>query len=72
MADMVNHPGHYTWLPGGLEAIDVTEQFNFNRGSALKYIFRAGRKHNEVEDLQKAKWYIDREINRLQKERNLD
>jgi len=68
--DMVNHPPHYTWLPNGLEAIDITEQFNFNLGNALKYVIRAKHKGFEVQDLEKARWYIDREITRLQKERN--
>lgn len=65
--DPVNQPDHYTWLPNGIEAIDITEHFNFNRGNALKYIMRAGRKGNEaneLEDLQKAAWYLSREIRR--------
>ena len=65
MSDMVNHPPHYK--QGGMESIDVIEawKLNFSRGSALKYILRAGYKDNEVEDLQKAVWYIQREIARL-------
>jgi hypothetical protein len=67
-ADKVNHPGHYTWLPNGVEIIDVTEHMNFNRGNAVKYIARAGRKNKttELEDLKKARWYIDREISRME------
>lgn len=68
MSDPVHDPEHYTWLPNGVEAIDITEHFNFNRGNALKYIMRAGRKGNEVtevEDLQKAAWYLNREVRRL-------
>ena len=65
MSDPVNHPAHYTWLPNGLEVIDVTENFNFNRGNAIKYIMRAGQKENEIQDLQKAVWYLNREIERL-------
>ena len=63
--DQVNHPPHYK-MAGG-EAIDITEQFNFNRGNALKYIIRAGKKDpaKEVEDLNKAIWYLDREVKRL-------
>ena len=64
--DPVNHPAHYTWLPRGLEVIDVTENFNFCRGNALKYIMRAGHKSDEVEDLRKAVWYLQREIARLE------
>jgi hypothetical protein len=60
--DAVNHPGHYTWLP--VEAIEITELFNFNLGNALKYILRADHKGRPIEDLQKARWYLDREITR--------
>jgi hypothetical protein len=67
-ADTVNHPGHYTWLPNGVEIIDITEHMNFNRGNAVKYVARAGRKSKatELEDLKKARWYIDREISRME------
>lgn len=66
MTDQVNNPAHYTSYVG-LEIIDLTEQMNFNRGNAVKYIARAGlkNKETEIEDLQKARWYIDREIARL-------
>lgn len=65
--DPVNHPPHYASIFRGLEVIDLTEQMNFNRGNAVKYICRAGHKDpgKEVEDLQKAAWYINREIERL-------
>ena len=51
----------------GIEAQDVIEAFelNFSLGSAIKYILRAGRKDNEIRDLEKARAYIDREIQRL-------
>jgi len=64
--DNVNHPSHYTAYKG-LEVIDLTEQMNFNRGNAVKYICRAGfkDKSKEIEDLAKARWYIEREIARL-------
>lgn len=65
MTDRVNSPPHYTGLPSGVECIDVTEHFNFNRGNAIKYIWRAGRKSNEIEDLEKAIWYLRREVRRL-------
>lgn len=68
MGDPVNHPSHYTQLDG-VECIDVVENFNFNKGNAMKYIWRAGDKGNEIQDLQKAAWYINREIERLQKEK---
>ena len=66
MHDPVNHPQHYTSHPSGVECIQVTEHMNFCRGNAVKYIWRAGEKGNEVEDLKKARWYLDREIARLE------
>ena len=62
MSDHVNSPSHYQWLP--VEAIEITELFNFNMGNALKYIIRADHKGNPLEDLRKAAWYIEREIAR--------
>lgn len=64
--DPVNHPSHYTYYQG-LEIIDLTEQMNFNKGNAVKYIARAGLKNpdTEVEDLEKAVWYLQREIDRI-------
>ena len=64
--DPVNHPAHYTQHPSGVECIQITEHMNFCRGNAVKYIWRAGEKGNEVEDLKKARWYLDREIQRLE------
>jgi len=65
MNDPVNHPKHYTAHPSGVEAIEITEHFNFNKGNAIKYIWRSSDKGKEVEDLRKARWYIDREIARI-------
>lgn len=65
--DFVNHPSHYTQY-SGLEIIDLTEQMNFNRGNAVKYICRAAFKGSEIEDLKKAAWYIQREIDRVSSE----
>jgi len=67
VSDSVHHPHHYTSLPNGIECLDVTEWFNNNRGNAIKYVWRAGVKDpaKEVEDLEKACFYIHREINRL-------
>ncbi|NLW90979.1 MAG: DUF3310 domain-containing protein [Syntrophomonadaceae bacterium] len=66
----VDHPSHYN--TGKIEVIDFIEDqdLNFSRGNALKYLCRAGKKEtsNEVEDLQKAAWYINREIERLTKQ----
>jgi hypothetical protein len=67
ISDPVSHPSHYAegWS-NGAEVIDITENLNFNRGNAVKYIARAGKKdpEKELEDLQKAKFYLDREIDR--------
>ena len=66
--DAVNHPSHYTEHPSGVECIQVTEHMNFCLGNAMKYIWRAGLKSSSpVEDLRKARWYIEREIERLVK-----
>jgi hypothetical protein len=65
MHDNVNHPKHYTSHPSGVECIEVTEHFNFCIGNAIKYLWRAGLKGEQVEDLRKARWYIDREISRV-------
>ncbi len=62
MSDIVNHPPHYTKHPSGIECIQITEHMNFCLGNAVKYIWRAGLKNNAIEDLEKAKWYIEREI----------
>lgn len=66
--DNVNHPSHYT--DGKIEVIDFIEdkKLNYHRGNAIKYIARAGKKHKnkEVEDLRKAIWYLEREIQRIQ------
>ncbi|MBM4640683.1 DUF3310 domain-containing protein [Rhodococcus hoagii] len=61
-------PSHYQGFSNGAEVIDITENLNFNRGNAIKYAARAGAKDpaKELEDLRKAKWYIDREISRLE------
>lgn len=63
-ADDPINPAHYKLAPG-VEVISLTERLNFCRGNAVKYIARAGRKGDELEDLKKARWYIDREIARL-------
>ncbi len=77
LKDMVNHPSHYTSHPSGVECIQITEHYDFCVGNAIKYLWRAGLKseegksniEKEIEDLQKAKWYIEREISRLEGER---
>lgn len=64
MTDLVNHPPHYTAHPSGVECITITEHMGFNLGNAVKYIWRADLKANAIEDLKKARWYLDREIDR--------
>lgn len=66
-SDRVNHPPHYTADPSGVECIAITRHRNFNVGNAIKYLWRAGLKDDarHIEDLQKARWYIDDEIERL-------
>lgn len=61
-------PAHYQRHPSGVECITITEHFNFNRGNAIKYIWRADEKGSTLENLRKAQWYLNREIERLEKE----
>lgn len=71
--DNVNHPGHYTSHPSGIECIEITRHYCFSIGNAIKYLWRAGLKkelgfedkQKEIEDLEKAKWYIDDRIKQL-------
>lgn len=71
--DQVNHPKHYTSDPSGIECIDITRHRNFNIGNAIKYLWRAGLKEDkdrklidkQIEDLNKAVWYLVDEIHRL-------
>lgn len=70
MNDIVNHPSHYT--DGKIEVINFIEDkgLNFHRGNAVKYIARAGKKNpaKEVEDLKKAIWYLNRKIQRMERD----
>lgn len=77
--DSVNHPRHYNSHPSGVECITITEHMSFNVGNAIKYLWRAGLKtgpqkeqtvvsEQHLEDLEKAQWYINREIEKLRKE----
>ena len=80
MSDMINHPQHYTL--GKIEVIDFIEDkgLNFNLGNVVKYVARAGHKKSSgksmdakaLEDLKKARWYIDREIMIREKGMNKD
>lgn len=68
MTDGVNHPPHYTNHPSGVECITITEHMGFNLGNAIKYVWRADLKADALEDLRKAIWYIDREIQKRERE----
>ena len=66
--EQVEHPPHYNWHPAGIEAVDVCEAFPYNLGNAIKYIFRSGgtvTKGDIETDLEKAIWYLRRELERL-------
>ena len=65
--DLINHPPHYTSHPSGVECIEIVEHMNFNIGNAIKYLWRAGLKGDAIEDLEKARWYVEREIERTGK-----
>lgn len=64
MSDAINHPEHYGGKDNPYEAIKVIEAWHlgFNLGNTIKYISRAEKKGNTIEDLKKARWYLDREI----------
>lgn len=64
MTDMVNNPRHYTEHPSGVECIEIVEHMGFCLGNAVKYIWRADLKSDAIEDLKKARFYINREIER--------
>ena len=77
--DPVNHPYHYTWLKElcGIEPIEITRYLDFNKGNAIKYILRAGRKiadnshtKGEIQDLKKAIFYLNDEIEMIKRYSN--
>ena len=63
-SEKVRNPLHYNAHVSGIECIDVVEHMNFNMGNVIKYVWRADHKGNSIEDLEKALWYLQREINR--------
>ena len=67
--DKVNHPKHYTNHPSGIECIEITQHHDFCIGNAIKYLWRAGSEgaDTEVEDLEKAIWYINKKIELIKK-----
>lgn len=76
--DKVNHPSHYTWLKElcGIEVIDITRHLDFDLGNVVKYCLRHGHKSEEgmtikqkaIQDLKKARWYLDDKIKMLEEE----
>lgn len=66
--DNVNNPKHYTSHPSGIDCIQITEHMSFCLGNAMKYIWRADLKGDAIEDLEKAVWYVKREIERRKRE----
>ena len=70
MGDIVNHPEHYNAHPSGIECITIIEWFPCNIANAVKYLWRAGLKPgtDTVTDLRKAAWYVQREIERIERE----
>jgi hypothetical protein len=65
--EAVNHPQHYGGENNPYEAIKIilAHDLNFNRGNVIKYVLRAGKKEKEIEDLKKAMFYLNQELNRL-------
>lgn len=65
MDDLVNHPKHYATHPSGIECIEITEHLSGNLANAFKYLFRCDQKGAKQTDLEKANWYVQRELARL-------
>lgn len=65
----VNHPKHYNSHPSGVEAIEICEHYGLNIGNVIKYLWRSGLKGDDIEDLEKAAWYLNREIRKRKIER---
>jgi hypothetical protein len=61
-SDSVNSPAHYASHPSGIECIQITEHMGFNLGNVFKYLWRADLKGSPINDLKKAAWYLNREI----------
>lgn len=64
--DPVNHPAHCMAHPSGVECITIARHFSFNLGNVLKYIWRAAWKGATLQDLKKARWYLDDEIKQME------
>jgi hypothetical protein len=67
--DMVNHPLHYT--VNGIEVINVIENYklNYRLGNVVKYVLRSDLKGNRLQDLKKALWYLQREVEQSEKQK---
>lgn len=65
--EIIERPKHYTEHPSGIECITITEHMPFCLGNVIKYVWRAGLKGDRLQDLKKARWYLEREINRLER-----
>ena len=74
MTEAVNHPQHYGGADNPYEAIKVIEAWGlgFCLGNTVKYIARAGKKDATIQELKKARWYLDREISNLEKQNGKD
>lgn len=80
MIDNIQHPKHYTSHPSGIECIEIVRHYCFSIGCAIKYLWRAGLKHEngmtdvdkEIEDLEKAIWYIQDRIKQLKDGQRID
>ena len=72
MKDNVNHPSHYTSHPSGVECIQITEHYGFCIGHCIKYLWRSGLKegNSDIQDLEKAMWYLKREIDSRKSKEN--
>ena len=68
-SDSIRNPLQYISHPAGIECIQVTEHMNFNLGNAVKYIWRAPYREDQIRDLKKAAWYILREVSRLEQKK---
>jgi len=68
MTNNVDHPKHYNSHPSGIECIDITRHMSFNIGNVIKYCFRADEKGAPIEDLEKAAWYLNDEIQKRKRE----
>jgi hypothetical protein len=62
MHDQVNNPKHYTSHPSGIECLEITRHMGFNLGNVMKYVWRADLKGKDIEDLEKAAFYLRDEI----------